>query len=366
MQLVTRADLGWPESAAPPQATTQGAKVHYEGTHVATDLLANHGLCIQEWQDIRASHLGNKVENYSDIAYSFGACPHGYLLEGRGIGRRTGANGSQPLNKGHYAIVGLVGDSGLTDPTPEMLNAIRDGIELLQAHGAGPEIKGHRDGYATSCPGGPLYAWVQAGAPRPDAPAQPGPAPQLPAETTPARYQNTIAGVAYGYGAHGPQVREIGEALVARGFGAHYQVGPDEDWRDADTLNYQAYQRSLGYSGTDADGVPGESSLRELLGHLPGETVVSLARVVAAARTDPDAEQGHQTYGAEARTVEQALADEGFLEGRWVDGSFGTRTVAAYRSYQRSLGYGGSDADGIPGLVSLTELGRRRGFTVTN
>jgi peptidoglycan hydrolase-like protein with peptidoglycan-binding domain len=32
---------------------------------------------------------------------------------------------------------------------------------------AGNEIKGHRDGYSTDCPGPKLYAWVKAGAPRP-------------------------------------------------------------------------------------------------------------------------------------------------------------------------------------------------------
>lgn len=48
-----------------------------------------------------------------------------------------------------------------------MLGAIRDGIELLRKHGAGAEIKGHRDGYATTCPGVKLYAWVKKGAPRP-------------------------------------------------------------------------------------------------------------------------------------------------------------------------------------------------------
>ncbi|MFM9604243.1 peptidoglycan recognition protein family protein [Streptomyces turgidiscabies] len=167
MKLVTRAQLGWPASAAPSQATTKGVKVHYEGTAVSTRLLTDHAACIAEWKAIRASHLANTTENYSDIAYNYGACPHGYLLEGRGLGRRTGANGNQTLNKAHYAIVGLVGDEGLTEPTDDMLSAIRDGIELLREDGAGDEIKGHRDGYATACPGGPLYAWVQKGAPRP-------------------------------------------------------------------------------------------------------------------------------------------------------------------------------------------------------
>ncbi|MDQ0933813.1 peptidoglycan recognition protein family protein [Streptomyces turgidiscabies] len=167
MQLITRTALGWPISAAPLQATTKGVKIHYEGTPVSPRLLTDHAACIAEWKAIRASHLANTAEGYSDVAYNYAACPHGFLLEGRGIGRRTGANGNQPLNKAHYAIVGLVGDEGLTEPTDAMLGAIRDGIELLRQHGAGSEIKGHRDGYATACPGGPLYAWVQKGAPRP-------------------------------------------------------------------------------------------------------------------------------------------------------------------------------------------------------
>lgn len=167
MKLVTRAQLGWPASAAPAQPSTKGVKVHYEGAPVSTKLLTDHAACIAEWKAIRASHLANTTENYSDVAYNYAACPHGYLLEGRGIGRRTGANGNQTLNKAHYAIVGLVGDEGLTEPTADMLSAIRDGIELLRANGAGNEIRGHRDGYATACPGGPLYAWVQKGAPRP-------------------------------------------------------------------------------------------------------------------------------------------------------------------------------------------------------
>ncbi|MET9445328.1 peptidoglycan recognition family protein [Streptomyces sp. NPDC006610] len=172
MKLVTRAQLGWPASAAPAQSTTKGVKVHYEGAPVSTKLLTDHNACIAEWKNIRASHLANKTENYSDVAYNYAACPHGYLLEGRGIGKRTGANGNAALNQAHYAIVGLVGSEGLTQPTDAMLHAIRDGIELLRKNGAGTEIKGHRDGYATACPGGPLYAWVQKGAPRPTASTQ--------------------------------------------------------------------------------------------------------------------------------------------------------------------------------------------------
>lgn len=113
-------------------------------------------------------------------------------------------------------------------------------------------------------------------------PSQQPPAP--PQGSTPARYQTSINGLPYGYGAQGYQVTAVGRALVAQGFGAHYRSGPGPTWTDADTENYADYQRSLGYSGQAADGVPGEDSLRRLLGYLPGPRSVSLAHVVAAAR----------------------------------------------------------------------------------
>lgn len=205
MQLVTRAQLGWPASPAAPQATTLGTKVHYEGSPVPTSLLADHSQCLTLWTAIRNAHMADTSQGWVDIAYNFGACPHGYVLEGRGLGKETGANGNQPLNHAHYAVCGLLGDTGLTQPTDAMLNGLRDAIEYLQANGAGGEIKGHRDGYNTSCPGEPLYAWVQAGAPRPGGPAkpptpapppQPAPGPAWPGEylrlQSPMLHDNTV------------------------------------------------------------------------------------------------------------------------------------------------------------------------------
>lgn len=95
-------------------------------------------------------------------------CPHRFVFVGRGAHRLPAANGPG-LNSGHYAVCGLVGNRGLTRPPDGMLHGIRDAIEWLRDAGdAGREIKGHRDGYATECPGEPLYAWVRRGAPRPD------------------------------------------------------------------------------------------------------------------------------------------------------------------------------------------------------
>jgi hypothetical protein len=71
-----------------------------------------------------------------------------------------------------------------------MKSGIRDVIEWLRAKGVGSQIKGHRDGYATDCPGSKLYAWVKAGAPRPSGgttppkpPVQPPAPPVTPTPT---------------------------------------------------------------------------------------------------------------------------------------------------------------------------------------
>lgn len=97
----------------------------------------------------------------------------------------------------------------------------------------------------------------------------------------------------------------------------------------------------------------------------PQKPHVSLSHLVAAARTDPKAKQGHTTHPTDVRIVEAALKAEGYLPSKYAgDGSFGSKTVLAYAAYQRHLGYVGAAADGIPGKTSLTKLGARHGFTV--
>ncbi|MGW1177603.1 peptidoglycan-binding protein [Kitasatospora sp. NPDC002543] len=366
LQLVDRAQWGarnWrePNGSIPYAGPRAGVKVHYLGTAYNFD---THDTCPAYVRRLQASHMDD--DRWSDIGYSFVVCEHGHVFEGRGLNRRNSANGDVPLNEAHYAVCGLIGSSGSTEPTPELLNGLRDAIEYCVRQGpAGPEIKGHRDGYSTDCPGPALYAWVTSGAPRPSGPTTPpAPEPAPQPDPTPARYQNAVGGLSYGYGAHGPQVTLVGEALVAAGFGSHYSEGPGPDWTDADTLNYADYQRSLGFSGGDADGVPGEASLRRLLGGAVPLAEVSKSRVVEAARRDPDAAQGATTYPDDVFTVELALVAEGLLDRQWADGSFGTNTVDAYSALQGRYGYSGQQADGIPGIDSLTRLGREHGFTV--
>ncbi|WP_252375216.1 MULTISPECIES: peptidoglycan-binding protein [unclassified Nonomuraea] len=131
-----------------------------------------------------------RIENQSWLARRDGtvyftgntmiACPHRKVFQGRGPHHLPAANGPG-LNSGHYAVLGLVGSTGLVQPPDGVLHAVLDAIEHLRTSGrAGKEIKGHRDGYATACPGDPLYAWVRRGAPRPGGTAEPPPPPSAP------------------------------------------------------------------------------------------------------------------------------------------------------------------------------------------
>jgi peptidoglycan hydrolase-like protein with peptidoglycan-binding domain len=92
----------------------------------------------------------------------------------------------------------------------------------------------------------------------------------------------------------------------------------------------------------------------------------NMEAVLKAAQIDPRRADDTQTPGAHDSVllVEQALQAKGLLASTYVDGYFGTTTITAYSQYQKSLGYTGIDASGLPGKTSLEQLGEGR-YTVT-
>jgi peptidoglycan hydrolase-like protein with peptidoglycan-binding domain len=94
--------------------------------------------------------------------------------------------------------------------------------------------------------------------------------------------------------------------------------------------------------------------------------VVDMEMVLLAAQLDPPKPDEGLTPGAGTYVleVEKALNAKGLLSSAYVDGHFGSSTVSAYAAWQRSLGYSGIDANGIPGPTSLTKLGENR-YSVT-
>jgi hypothetical protein len=168
IKLVRRSEWGARDYRLPSGATLysgerrRGVKVHYLGTRYTERA---HSQCAAYVRQLQAQHMDGN--GWSDIGYSFLVCTHGYVYEGRGLRRRNSANGNTTLNDQDYAVCGLVGSSGLTIPPPAQVDGLRDAIDYCRAEGpAGAWLGGHRDGYATSCPGDALYKWVHAGAPR--------------------------------------------------------------------------------------------------------------------------------------------------------------------------------------------------------
>ncbi|MCX5153707.1 peptidoglycan-binding protein [Streptomyces sp. NBC_00291] len=251
MQLVTRAQWGarQPDNGHDRVSSNKGVKVHYLGSPYN---FGDHSTCAGYMRRVQRDHMDGN--GWADFAYNFAVCEHGSVFEGRGLRAQNAANGNTALNRQHFAVLAFVGSSGSTAPTGAQVQGLKEVIAYLRANGAGQEIRGHKDGYATDCPGPALYALVQSGALEPGG-SKPDPEPQGLAP---------FPGAAYFKGnPNSPLITAMGRRLVAEGCSA-YAEGPGPRWTDADRRSYAKWQRKLGFTGTDADGWPGASSWAKL------------------------------------------------------------------------------------------------------
>lgn len=182
MKLVKRASWG----ARTPDGTGNeispnpyGVAVHYADANTNNQ---PHEYCGPMVQSIQKYHMDTK--GWADIAYSFLVCQHGFIYEGRGKGKGSAANGTTKANFDYYAVCALIGPSDT--PAPDLLYGIGEAIALCRQAGANLRVLGHRDLFATSCPGEALYGYVKnghwnSGKPIPTtAPVSPKPTPPKP------------------------------------------------------------------------------------------------------------------------------------------------------------------------------------------
>lgn len=339
MKIISRAAWGAQAWNGTPNAVALSQRtefyVHYDGgSHITRT-----GYAIM--RAIEAEHL---AQDWAGVGYNFVVDQAGNVYEGRGWDRQ-GAHCPSHNVSGLGVQIAIGGDQ---EPSAKALAACRALYEeACRKTGRKLAKRGHKDGIATACPGTKLYAWVKAGMPAGDYVAAPDPGGSLPGNAGDvARYKVTINGLAYGYGAWGEHVTKVGKALVKAGFGKHYTSGPGPVWTDADTLNYQAYQKSLGLTGKAADGIPGEASLKKLLGTLPGKVV---------AKPKPPF-PGRDKFGpgksnSSVTLLGQQLVRKGY--GKHYTTGPGPKWSEADRqnteAFQRAQGWTGSDADGLPG-----------------
>jgi len=131
--------------------------------------------------------------------------------------------------------------------------------------------------------------------------------------------------------------------------------------KDPQPLNMDKFRRDVAELSDNLGSQRSRAPMRRLPGAAP---TVDLSNLRESARKDPPAPDGTHTHKADVLIVEKALRAEGVLDAQLVDGHFGTKTVDAYKKWQRECGFKGDDADGIPGLVTLIKLGHAHGFRV--
>lgn len=175
---------------------------------------------------------------------------------------------------------------------------------------------------------------------------------------------------AFRLGQSHPAVTVLGQRLIVHGFGRHYLAGPGPVFTEADRLNCQEFQTAKALEAAEADGFPRLHTWTALMAvptvatPLPVRPKVSLALLQQSEQLNVPAPQGSAAHRDNTLIVEKAMAMEGVLEMQFVDGSFGSKSVDAYRIIQRRAGSSPEFCDGNPGLLDLSWLGHKYGFDV--
>lgn len=154
---------GW-NGAAPARVNERAQRtsfwVHYNGP--ATSLKNDTTVP-------RSIHRYHKSIGWKGVGYGHVVTPDGTIYEGRGFDL-VGSHCAGHNTSGYSAQV-YIGDG--QEPADAALASVRwlyD--EACRRSGRQLAMKGHRDGFATACPGVPLYSWVRAGMPAPDSTPQ--------------------------------------------------------------------------------------------------------------------------------------------------------------------------------------------------
>ena len=152
----------------------RGFTIHHNGP--PADCIGQpHSRCVSFWNAVRRYHTAPEPvgRGWSDIAYSFGVCPHGERLEGRGWDRRQWANGSDNVgvdngddSEWYTVMVFLGGDTSTGDketPTPEMIAATAALIGEGRSSGrCGNRVTPHNFWKQKPCPGPEFTALAKA------------------------------------------------------------------------------------------------------------------------------------------------------------------------------------------------------------
>lgn len=166
MQLVTRSAWG---ARAPKQRTPLnpsqliGVAIHYTG--MDSDEQSDHLNCASRVRGIQRFHMNPEPQGrgWSDIAYNYLVCKHGYVYEGRGYGYRSAAQGTNAGNDGYHAVCFLGDDTkGRDDVTDDGRRALGEITRSIMLRSNTSQGLPHSAFHDTACPGDDLRTWVKA------------------------------------------------------------------------------------------------------------------------------------------------------------------------------------------------------------
>ncbi|MEU9183153.1 peptidoglycan-binding protein [Streptomyces sp. NPDC048484] len=177
---------------------------------------------------------------------------------------------------------------------------------------------------------------------------------------------------AFGPGADNAYITRLGRMLVGRGAGAAYRSGPGPRWSDADRRATREFQQAQGWTGADADGLPGPTTWSYLVNG-KGRNVrpANVGGAGTSARPAATGVASHGVPGYPGRALFRPGADNSHvtrLGEELVSKGFGTyytqgpgprwgeadrRNVEAF---QRAQGWRGGAADGYPGPETWRRL----------
>jgi N-acetylmuramoyl-L-alanine amidase len=166
MKLVTREEWGanHPTSVTKLSPSAIDAMVvHYTASDA--DEQSDHANCAKRVKGIQIYHMTPGGHDpsmpWSDIAYNFLFCKHGYIFEGRGWNVRSAATGAA---NSHTQAICFLGDDSVArdDVTDAGRAALVDFAQAYEKRYNNTNFKGHKDYMSTGCPGNDLYIFVHS------------------------------------------------------------------------------------------------------------------------------------------------------------------------------------------------------------
>lgn len=165
----------------------------------------------------------------------------------------------------------------------------------------------------------------------------------------------------FGPGKSNAHITQLGDMLSSRGGAGFYPRGTGPTWTDDDRKATQAFQQAQGWSGADADGIPGPDTWKRLVdgtgSNIPGGSSSS------GSGSSSSAFPGSSYFGpgksnAHITQLGNQLVKKGY--GRYYTSGPGPTWSEADRrnveSFQRAQGWTGKDADGYPGPETWRRL----------